>query len=64
MRNYFLPSNPSLSPNPIVLQVTPSNHLNRLGKHRFDFHLFNRVGGQLGLDDSADQKSAFAWPRA
>lgn len=48
-------SNPPLPPHAVVLQVSPSNHLNSFRKYRFDFHQFNRFGWQLGLDHSADQ---------
>ena len=50
------PSNPTLPPNTVVLQLTPSDDLRGLGKHGFDFHRFNRVGGQFGLNHPADQK--------
>ena len=49
-------SNPPLTPTAVVLQFTPANHLHRFGKHRFEFHLFNWVGRQLGLYHPADQK--------
>jgi hypothetical protein len=39
-----LASNPTLTPNAFVLQFTPANHPHRLGKHRLNFHLLNRVG--------------------
>jgi hypothetical protein len=43
-------SNPTLPPHAVVLQLKPSHDLNSLGKDRFDFHLFNRVGGLIGMD--------------
>jgi predicted nucleic acid-binding protein len=43
-------------PNGVILQCTPSNRLCGLGKHCFDFHLFNRVSRQLRFDRSTDQK--------
>jgi hypothetical protein len=45
-----------LPPNPIVLQFSPSDHLNSLGKHCLDFHLFNRVAGPFRLKHPTDPK--------
>jgi len=53
MQKYFSGSNPTLLPNAVVLQVTPSNHLNSFRKHRFDFHPLNGIGWQLRLDHPA-----------
>jgi hypothetical protein len=32
------PSNPTLPPNAVVLQLTPGDDLRGLGKHGLDFH--------------------------
>jgi hypothetical protein len=52
--------NPHLSPNTLILQVTPSNDLNNLGKHGVDFHRFNRGGRRLRLDHTTDQEVLFS----
>ena len=49
-------SNPTLPPHAVILQVPPGNDLRCFGKYGFDFHLLNRIGGQLRRDDLADQK--------
>ena len=49
-------SNPTLSPDCIVSQITPGNDLRGLGKCSFDLHPLDRIAGQLGGDDPNDQK--------
>ena len=49
-------SNPTLPPQAEILQVTPSNDLHSLRKHRLNFHQLNRVGGKFGLNHTADQE--------
>ena len=48
-------SNPTLAPYISVLEIAPWYDLGYLGKHRFDFHQFNRIVRQLWLDHPADQ---------
>ena len=50
------PSNPTLPPHTVVLQITPSNLLHCFGKHRFNFNPFNRIGQLVGFNHPADQK--------
>ena len=49
-------SNPTLSPDRIVLQIAPGNDLRVFGEHGFDFHHLNRIGGHQRLNHPADQK--------
>jgi hypothetical protein len=49
-------SHPTQPPNPVILQFTPWDHLHGLGKHRLDFHGFNRGRGVIRLNHPADQK--------
>jgi hypothetical protein len=48
MQKYFLPSNPTLAPHTVVLQLTPSDDLGGFGEHRFDeynsFHPQSALG--------------------
>jgi hypothetical protein len=56
MQKYFSGSNPTLPPNPVILEFTPRNDLNSFGKHSLNFHLLNWVCGQRGFDHPTDQK--------
>ena len=49
-------SNPTLSPDRIVLQIAPGNDLRVFREHGFDFNPLNWIGGQLRLDHLADQE--------
>jgi hypothetical protein len=49
-------SNPTLPPNAVVLQLTPGDDLRGFGKHGFDFHRYDLVGGQFGLNHPVDQE--------
>ena len=49
-------SNPTLPPYAVVLQLSPTNYLRGLGKHRLYFYQLNWVRRLLGLDYPADQK--------
>ncbi len=49
-------SNPTLSPNTVVLQFSPRNDLCGLGEHCFNFHILNRISRLFGLNHPTDQK--------
>ena len=50
----------AIKPNPAAICCRPadhaSNYLHSLGKHSFNFHHLNRVGGLFWLNHLADQK--------
>jgi hypothetical protein len=56
MQKYFSPSNPTLPPNTVVLQLSPRNDLRGLGKNSFDFYTFDGISGLLRLNHPADQE--------
>ncbi len=48
--------NPTLSPNLVVLKLSPGDDLGGLGVHRFNFYLLDGRVRQLRLDNPANQK--------
>ena len=49
-------SNPALSPDTVILQLTPSDDLGGFRKYSFYFDQLNGLGGQIGLNHPADQE--------
>ena len=47
---------PTLPPNTVVLQRTPSDDLRGFGKHSFNFNRFNRIGRLFKLNHPTDQE--------
>ena len=56
MQNYFLPSNPALPPDLIVLQRTPLDDLGGFREHRFDFHQLDKISFNFRLNDFANKE--------
>jgi hypothetical protein len=50
-------SNPTLPPQAVVSQLTPSNQLCGLEEHRLNFYLSNRGSGIVKLNYLADPKA-------
>ena len=60
MQNYFLPSNPTLPPNTVVLQLAPRDDLRGFGENSLDFNRHNRVSGQVRLMAAPAKVAPFA----